>query len=117
MKIRIITSVFAALCLSAAVPVDARAGTWAKECTLKTTNSILRGSRDAQRQTRDGVNDLRQEVRESTNRLIAALRSHSGEQSSYQDKQIEARRRIEDAAQQNASQRLREEFRARAESG
>lgn len=95
----------------------AGAGDWAKEWTLRSTKSAIESNRSAVRETRDAVNDVRLEVRESADRIIAALRGHSGEQSAYQDKQIEASRRITDAAQQNDSQRLRQEFRAKAESG
>lgn len=93
------------------------AGDWAKEWTLRSTKTAIEQNRAAVRETRNAVNDVRLEVRESADRIIAALRGHSGEQSAYQDKQIEASRRITDAAQQNDSQRLRQEFRAKAESG
>lgn len=89
---------------------QADAGTWAKEWTLQKTNSILKDIRSAQ-------NNTRQEVRESADRIIAALKLQTGEQSAHFDKQIEAQKRITDAAQQNDSMRLRQEFRAAAESG
>lgn len=89
----------------------------ATETTLKDVRNKVRETRDAVRDTKKAVNEVRQEVRESTDRIIAALRMHAGENSAYQDKQIEANRRITDAAQQNDTQRLRQEFRAKAESG
>lgn len=89
----------------------------ATETTLKDVRNKVRETRDAVRDTKKAVNEVRQEVRESTDRIIAALRMQAGENSAYQDKQIEANRRITDAAQQNDTQRLRQEFRARAESG
>lgn len=82
----------------------------ARETTLRKTNSILKDIRSAQ-------NNTRKEVRESADRIIAALKLQTGEQSAHFDKQIEAQKRITDAAQQNDSVRLRQEFRAAAESG
>ena len=49
--------------------------------------------------------------------IIKALQAHSRQQSSYLDRQVEARKRVADGEQQNHSMRLREEFRAEAESG
>ena len=96
-----------ALCLSAS---PAMAGDWAKAWQLKDTNSLLK---NVQKKTEDVHN----EVRESADRIIEALRGATGENSSYADKQIEAVRRITDAAQLNDTTRLRQEFRAEAESG
>ncbi|MCW3782559.1 hypothetical protein [Defluviimonas salinarum] len=100
-------------CLSAlaigALP-DSAAAWKATEATLQSTRNRVTETRDAVRAAERAIND-------GTDRLIAALKGHSGEQSAYQDKQIEANRRITDAAEQNATTRLRQEFRARAESG
>lgn len=74
------------------------------------------------------VEDVEQEVKnlqdvvdtkidELANQLIQALRLQTGETSSYMDKQIEADKRFLDATQQNETQRLRDQFRAEAESG
>lgn len=79
--------------------------------------TTARGIRSAARDTRSAVNDLRKEVRETADRTIEALRAATGESSSYADKQIEGVKRIIDGAQLNDSTRLRQEFRARAESG
>jgi len=49
--------------------------------------------------------------------IIEALQAHSRQQSSYLDRQVEAQKRLVDGEQQNHSMRLREEFRAEAESG
>lgn len=49
--------------------------------------------------------------------LIEALKGQSRENANYQQMQVEAAQRIEDASQVNATQRLRDEFRAKAESG
>lgn len=88
------------------------------------TETTLRSTRDAVRDVRTGVDgttravqEVRGEVRDLGNRLIQALRLATGESSAYADRQIEAQRRFTDAAQQNDSERLRQEFRARAESG
>ncbi len=106
------------LSFAAVIPAaPAAAGDWAKEWTLQRTRSAIRDNQKSIEQTRDAVNEVREEVRDSTDRLIEALRGHSGEQSAYQDKQIEANRRIVDAAQLNDSTRLRQQFRAAAESG
>ena len=56
-------------------------------------------------------------IESQTGTLVDALRSHSRENSNHQLMQVEASRRIEDAAQINAANRLRDEFRAEAESG
>ena len=119
MKKMILGSVALTMALGAA-PQQAAAFGGAGRATESTQRRVLDAVNDVResvQETRDAVNDVRQEVRESANRLIAALRAHSGEQSAYQDKQIEASRRIEDAAQLNDSNRLRQEFRAEAESG
>ena len=60
---------------------------------------------------------IREEMQTTREAIFQALRMHSGEQSAYQDKQIEATRRIADAEQQNASQRMRQAARAKEESG
>ena len=49
--------------------------------------------------------------------IIEALQAHSAQQSKYLDRQVEAQKRITDAEQQIHSRRLREKFRAEAESG
>ncbi|MFX4300052.1 hypothetical protein [Pseudosulfitobacter pseudonitzschiae] len=49
--------------------------------------------------------------------LIEALKGQARENANYQQMQVEAAQRIEDASQVNATQRLRDEFRAKAESG
>lgn len=89
---------------------EAGCGSCAKEWTLKKTNGILSDIRKSQ-------NNTRKEVRESADRIIAALKLQTGEQSAHFDKQIEAQKRVTDAAQQNDSIRLRQQFRAQAESG
>ena len=49
--------------------------------------------------------------------LIEALRGQARENSNYQQMQVEAAQRVEDAAQVNETNRLKDEFRAKAESG
>lgn len=63
------------------------------------------------------VRDLRNDVRNQSKILIEALRMQTGEQSAYSDKQIEAFKRIQDAGQQNDTDRVRQTIRAEAESG
>lgn len=63
------------------------------------------------------IRDLRNDVRAQSRILIEALRMQTGEQSSYADKQIEAVKRIQDASNQNATDLVRQEIRAKAESG
>lgn len=53
----------------------------------------------------------------NTEKLIEALRRHARESANHQRMRVEAEGRIEDAAQINAVNRLRDEFRAAAESG
>ena len=89
----------------------------ATESTLRSTRDEVRKVRSAVDGTTKAVREVRQEVRDMGDRLIEALRLSTGERSAYSDKQIEAQRRFMDAAQQNESERLRQEFRARAESG
>lgn len=57
------------------------------------------------------------EATEAARNIIEALQAHSRQQSSYLDRQVEAQKRLADGEQQNDSMRLREEFRAEAESG
>lgn len=89
----------------------------ATETTLRSTRDAVRDVRRSVDRTTDAVRETREEVRETGDRIIAALRLFAGENSAYADKQIESTRRFMDASEQNASERLREEFRARAESG
>ncbi len=57
------------------------------------------------------------EATEAARHIIEALQAHSRQQSSYLDRQVEAQKRLMDGEQQNNAMRLREEFRAAAESG
>lgn len=109
------------LTLATVLPQMALAGGWATAPQANTIIQQLSTLNDNQVRTGENVKDLEKQVEssmeEAADRIIAALRSHSGEQSAYQDKQIEATRRITDAAELNATERMRQEFRARAESG
>lgn len=89
----------------------------ATEPTLRSTRNAVRDVQRSVERNNRSTQEVRQEVRELGNRLIEALRLSTGEGSAYADKQIEAQRRFMDAAEQNQSERLRQEFRARAESG
>ena len=103
----LIPSLNTALFITVAVPAGLHA----------TSADAYRATEVTLRSTRDAVNSVENEIRNSTDHLIEALRQHSAEQSSYQDKQIEAHRRFHDAAQMNETQRQRDQFRAEAESG
>lgn len=63
------------------------------------------------------IRSMRNDIRAQSRILIEALRMQTGEQSSYADKQIEAIKRIQDASNQNATDLVRQEIRAKAESG
>lgn len=120
MKKFLITCCISAGSLAAAAGT-ASAGGWATAPQAARIISQLNTLNSNQVRTGQNVKDLEAQVEssmeEAADRIIAALRSHSGEQSAYQDKQIEATRRITDAAELNATERMRQEFRARAESG
>jgi hypothetical protein len=87
-----------------------------------TTRNVVRAEHD---QTREQVktsieqqtDDLRDHLDTKTQELIDALMGQARENTNYQQMQVEANQRIEDAAQVNATNRLRDEFRAEAESG
>ncbi len=64
--------------------------------------------------TREWITD---ETTEAAKRIIEALRAQTRQTSSHIDREVEANKRLADAEQQNESMRLREYFRARAESG
>lgn len=83
----------------------------------KASEGTQRGVRSGVNQTRDSVNTLRGSLEDGFVRLIAALQLSTGEGSAYTDKAIEAQKRLMDAAQMNDTNRLRQEFRAKAESG
>ncbi|MFG6083429.1 hypothetical protein ACEUZ9_004689 [Paracoccus litorisediminis] len=103
------------LILSTALALNALSG--GATTAWEAQEGTARGIRSATRDVRDSVNDLRQELRDHGDRLTEALRAATGENSSYSDKQIEADKRITDANAMNDTQRLRQEFRAKAESG
>jgi hypothetical protein len=77
-------------------------------------NNTLNDIRD---EVEEQGENITEEVERQGENIIEALRLSRGEGSSYADKQIEANKRFTDAAQDNAVQRLRDDFRARAESG
>lgn len=62
-------------------------------------------------------NYLADRIREAADRIIEALKGHSAQNSAFQDKQIEANKRIADAEQVNDTMRERMLIRAEAESG
>ncbi|MBW3243617.1 hypothetical protein KUV57_13165 [Epibacterium sp. DP7N7-1] len=120
MKKLIISTCLTAIAMTSA-PQFASAGGWATAPQASRIIGHLQSINKNQIQTGKNVKAVEEQVensmKEAADRIIAALRGHSAEQSSYQDKQIEATRRITDAAELNATDRMRQEFRARAESG
>jgi len=117
------TAAWAVLLASVTIPEPAEAffggstAHLARETTMRSTRNAVRDVRREQERTTRAVRETRQEVRDTGDRIIEALRLHAAEGSAYADKQIEAQRRFMDAAEINESERLRQEFRARAESG
>lgn len=89
------------------------------------TGAIIRVIRSEHSDTRSHITDenqkVRQQVKDSielqTDLLIEALKGQARENSNYQQMQVEGAQRIEDAAQINNTNRLKDEFRAKAESG
>jgi hypothetical protein len=85
------------------------------------TQSEIRSLQDDVKDASEENNDRHQELKDHLDvkvaELIEALKGQSRENSNYQQMQVEAAQRIEDAAQVNHTQRLRDEFRATAESG
>ncbi|WP_411840044.1 hypothetical protein [Paracoccus sp. ME4] len=118
---KIVSSICAAAVAVSMLPQGASAGSWANVAQANNIISQLRTLNQNTKSVGDNVKDVERQVensvKEAADRIIAALRNHSGEQSAYQDKQIEASRRITDAAEMNQTQRMRQEFRAKAESG
>lgn len=62
-------------------------------------------------------NNLIEALREQTDNLIQALQGTTSELGSRTDRTVESQRRLMDAAEQNATFRQRQQFRAEAESG
>lgn len=115
MKKKIITGLLCLAVLPFAAPDFAQAQTHGMIYrNINSARSEIRANRSEILENRQVLRNEMQTTREA---IFQALRMHSGEQSAYQDKQIEATRRIADAEQQNASQRLRQQFRAKVESG
>lgn len=103
MKNTIFTGCIMGLALTMAIaPKTAQAGGWATAPQAAQIIAQLRTLNRNQVQTGENIKDLESQVEssveEAADRIIAALKGHSGEQSAYQDKQIEAARRITDAA-------------------
>lgn len=86
----------------------------ATQAEIRQVQSILR---DQTQDMNDNHEDLKDHLDIRVTDLIEALKGQSRENSNYQQMQVEAAQRIEDAHQVNATQRLRDEFRAKAESG
>lgn len=88
----------------------------------ETTRDVVRAeNKKVREQVKSSIEQQTDELRDhldvKTTELIEALKGQARENSNYQQMQVEANQRIEDAAQVNATNRLRDEFRAKAESG
>jgi hypothetical protein len=85
--------------------------------------TILQYHRDTQRIIGDKIDESATRIiraltgQDENYNLIDALQGHAAETGAHIDRTVEASERIEDAAQLNETKRLRDEFRARAESG
>lgn len=85
--------------------------------------TILQYHRDTQRIIGDKIDESATRIiraltgQDESYNLIDALQGHAAETGAHIDRTVEASERIEDAAQLNETKRLRDEFRARAESG
>ncbi|WP_375263730.1 hypothetical protein [Palleronia sp.] len=88
-----------------------------QQATTRAVQSVEREVKGVEQEVKDLQDVVDNKVDELANKLIQALRLQTGETSSYMDKQIEADKRFLDASQQNETQRLRDTFRAEAESG
>lgn len=71
--------------------------------------------------TRDVINEQHSETRQAiqvmTDTLVKTLTEHVRENSNHSDRAVEAAKRISDAEQLNATDRMRQQIRAEAESG
>lgn len=87
----------------------------------QTRNVVKSEHNDTRSQIRSSIeqqtDDLRDHMDINTEELIEGLMGQARENSNFQQLQVEASQRIEDASEVNATNRLRDEFRAKAESG
>ncbi len=87
----------------------------------RTRSHVSEENQKVREQVRDSIeqqtDDLSLHLDEKTNMIIEALKGQARENSNYQQMQLEGAQRIEDAAQVNNTNRLKDEFRAKAESG
>lgn len=88
------------------------------------TSTRARISSEHEQTRTDVVNSIEQQTTDlndhldiKVEELIEALKGQARENSNYQQMQVEAAQRVEDAAQVNNTNRLKDEFRAKAESG
>ena len=87
-------------------------------CNCGVTRALHQQTRQTVRdENRSASERVGRSIESQTGTLVDALRSYARENSNHDLIQLEAQRRIEDAAQINAANRLRDEFRAEAESG
>lgn len=118
-----------ALTLLGASPAYALFGGGANCASPITVKNAHNGTRDVVRQehetTRDAIIsaiedqtvDLKDKMEDTTQRIIEAMALAAGENTAGLQRQTEASRRIADAQALNDTDRLRQEIRARAESG
>ena len=79
-----------------------------------TNGHVTRENEKVRRQVRESIE---QQTVDLNDHLTLTMQQHAAENSAHQRMQANAQQRIEDAAQVNAVQRMRDDFRARAESG
>ncbi|MDE0305482.1 MAG: hypothetical protein OXI87_11480 [Albidovulum sp.] len=97
----------ASVCALLLFPIRASAFFGPVGCDCATVSRLHSGTRShVTRQTRDAANTV-----------VEGIRKHSGQNSRYLDRQVEAMKRIADGQEQNATMRIRDIVRAEAESG
>jgi hypothetical protein len=90
----------------------------ARGCNCGTIRAYHSTTRDVVRDENEQVREqVRESIEEQTELLIEALKGSTREDSNHSQMQVEAATRVEDAAQINHTNRLKDEFRAEAESG
>ena len=111
---------FLMISATGAVAIGCHCG-WIQAAHDVTRSTIRNENRQVREQVRSSIEQQTQDRNANhdtqTQRIIDALRSHSRENSNHQQLQVEANKRFGDATQINQMNRLRDEFRAKAESG
>ena len=114
-----------AIPFNSTLPSNAKAGgcncTYIGDRHRETRNVIRQENKRVREQVKSSIEqqttDLNAHLDTKTKELIEALKGHARENTNHQKMQTEAAGRVQDAAEINAANRLRDEFRAAAESG